>query len=258
MNRYFSIIIAASLLLSSAMSQAQDADSETKNSDATSNEWEFLIAPYGWLTALSSDVTIGETESTTDASIGDVLDILKFGGFLHMEAQKGKWGIFSDITYAKLGDSGRVKLKRGLLRPGIKIDADLQQTIVEVGALYEIGDEDANVDLLLGARYFKFDVEADVGPFNISRDKDWLDPFVGARGQFRLSDKWGLSTRADIGGFGAGSDLTINASAIFTRKITENTDFGIGYRYLDVDYDDDNIEYDTQMHGPLVGVGFRF
>lgn len=40
------------------------------------NGWEFTVAPYVWLTAVSGDITVKGANAPIDASIGDVLNDL--------------------------------------------------------------------------------------------------------------------------------------------------------------------------------------
>jgi len=259
-------VLTAALVMSLCFTaNAQDADEQHEKkpvagpTHSSARDWLFEVAMYGWLTALKADTTIGDgATSSIDASIGDVLDVLKFAGFAHAEARHCRWGFMTDLTYAKLGDAARVKLKRGLLRPGIKVDATLTETIVEAGLFRRFGNENCAFDLLGGARYFKFQTDIDVGPFTLDPSADWVDPFVGGRYIQKLGERWLLSLRGDLGGFGAGSDFSINAVAHVRYALSENIDAGFGYRYLDVDYDHDRLEYDSKTHGPVLGIAFKF
>ena len=65
---------------------------------------------------------------------------------------------------------------------------------------------------LAGARYYALDTDVDLSvggvPSGSSRDGHaWVDPIVGARYQGELGRDWSLRARADVGGFGLGSDL---------------------------------------------------
>jgi hypothetical protein len=76
-----------------------------------------------------------------------------------------------------------------------------------------------------------------------------------------LSDRWTFQGRADVGGFGVGSELTWNAALTFLYEATEKVTVGLGYRVMDIDYEEDGLTgfvYDAQLPGALLGVGFRF
>ena len=92
----------------------------------------------------------------------------------------------------------------------------------------------------------------------VSRLDDWWDPYVGVRGRYNLSDKYYLSGKADIGGFGAGSDLSWQAEVAFGTMVTQNIFSEVGYRALGVDYNHDGLHMDTVTHGVQLTLGINF
>ena len=95
-------------------------------------------------------------------------------------------------------------------------------------------------------------------------DESWVDPIIGLRWTTPLSERWKLRLRGDVGGFSIGSSFTWSGSATTIFRMTERLDLQIGYRVLDVDYDNgkapDNgfFEYNTTTHGPLLGLQIKF
>lgn len=87
---------------------------------------------------------------------------------------------------------------------------------------------------------------------------DWFDPLVGLRGFARINKDWSLQAQADIGGFGAGSDLTWSVLATANYIVTDSASISFGYRVLDVAYDHDGHVFDTRMQGPVIGATWRF
>ncbi len=81
---------------------------------------------------------------------------------------------------------------------------------------------------------------------------------IGARAFFRLTEDLSLQAQADIGGFGAGSDLTWSALATVNYIFTDHLSVSAGYKLLDVDYDHGGYVYDTRLSGPALGVTYRF
>jgi hypothetical protein len=75
-----------------------------------------------------------------------------------------------------------------------------------------------------------------------------------------------LILRADVGGFGVGSQFSWNALAAYSWEIAVRdgvTYSGLlGYRALDVDYEQgsgrNKYEYDVLQHGPVDGAHHRF
>lgn len=131
--------------------------------------------------------------------------------------------------------------------------------ILEAAVFYRFGDASPSFDALAGVRYVSIDLKVDPGPLpTLSRDKDWADPFIGGRFQLGLSERWLLSLRGDIGGFGVGSDLTWNVTALLGYRLSKRTTLAIGYRHLDIDYANGNFEFDAQFSGPYLGLSFRF
>ena len=49
---------------------------------------------------------------------------------------------------------------------------------------------------------------------------DWFDPLIGLRGRFNLSKAFYLTAETDIGGFGIGSDIAVQAYAALGCQIT--------------------------------------
>jgi hypothetical protein len=74
-----------------------------------------------------------------------------------------------------------------------------------------------------------------------------------------LSDKWNLTTRANIGAGGA--DFTYGVGVIFGREMTSGSQFVAGLKLLDVDYDDTTANgrpfaLDTMFVGATIGYMF--
>ena len=92
---------------------------------------------------------------------------------------------------------------------------------------------------------------------------EWVDPFVGFRVRHELAPGSELQFLGDIGGFGVGSDLTWQLFAGYGFDFWQSNLHGvIGYRALAVDYTNDSRanrnNLDLILHGPVVGLGFRW
>jgi hypothetical protein len=244
-----------------------------EDESSSKNKWEFHVIPYFWLASLDGDVTVKGIKSSVNFSGSDVLNMLDYGGEVHMEAWKGKWGFFLDPTFLKLSADGRANIP---LVGGIDVDVDLKEWLVEFGGLYTLGrwplgtdgGKKLSLDVLGGGRYWymKGKLNADIPLLGFSKkvekSKDWIDPIVGARLQADLTKKLSLAVRGDIGGFSVGSDFTWNASAILGYHFSQTVSAWLGYRVLGVDYESGSgfskFKYDVIMHGPIVGLGFSF
>ena len=95
-------------------------------------------------------------------------------------------------------------------------------------------------------------------PESASGKEDWVDPFLGFRGQWNLTEQLYLAGRADIGGFGVGSELTWQASAALGWKINSSWSAEAGYRYLAPDFEDGSFTYEVASNGFFVSLGYTF
>jgi hypothetical protein len=87
---------------------------------------------------------------------------------------------------------------------------------------------------------------------------DWIDPVIGLRGRFNLNKAFYLTAESDVGGFGIGSDIAVQAYAALGCQITRNIFSEVGYRYLYDDFRDTNFLYRLSLHGAQITVGINF
>ena len=122
------------------------------------------------------------------------------------------------------------------------------------------------VEPTIGVRWTKLEADADAGFAGLNKSADWTDPFVGIRLSGDLDERWNLAGEADIGGFGAGSKLAINAQAYLgyrTEMFSHPSILRVGYRYLSQDYATDDFtgnrfRWNVTQQGPVIGFSMRF
>lgn len=129
-------------------------------------------------------------------------------------------------------------------------DASLQSEVSKAQA--EVRQSEAELAKAIG------DSISAALPTEGSADVNWIDPFIGIRAQYDISEKWYLAGKSDIGGFGVGSDLVWTVQATVGYQINESVSTEIGYRYMDTDYTDGAFVYDVASHGLYLGMNFRF
>ena len=108
--------------------------------------------------------------------------------------------------------------------------------------------------------------QLDFGPIELGGgfEENWLDPVGGIRVLADLSRKFTLLARADVGGFGIGSDLTWNVNAGLDFRASKTVDFEFEYKIMDIDYDsgeDDKLKFfavDITFQEFLLGINFNF
>jgi hypothetical protein len=122
------------------------------------------------------------------------------------------------------------------------------------------------LDAYAGGRYSYLDIDLDTrGAPSVNRNTDWVDPIVGGQVTFGLTERFFVLVRGDIGGFGVGSDFAWSALGLLGyRWQGAGLEWAIlgGYKALSQDYTSDSgarrFQWDTTMHGPILGLSIRF
>jgi hypothetical protein len=244
------------------------------------NGWGFVIEPYLWATGISGTTGVGKLPAVSGrVPAGKILQNLQWGLMARGEVRKGRWGLLADGYYAKL-EGGR-NLKGYLYQDG---SLDISQGLFSLTPAYRlIDDRRGFFDVYAGARYnyiglnLSLTPSAGAGllgrsgretpivdalrrrlPTSGSDDNSWIDPILGARGQINLTRWLFLAAQADVGGFGAGSQITWNTQATVGLNFTRNVFVEVGYRYMYVDYESSDFLYQVNSYGPFAGLGFKF
>jgi hypothetical protein len=227
---------------------------------AANDEWHFTLAPYLWAMSMRVEAGDGSASSTSEACFLDLLNSLDGAAQLRFEGIKDRWGFFLDGTYLTLSDDANVRTDRFRVR-GIDVDMHITEAWLDFGGMYRFGDPGFVFDLMLGGRYAYVATEISVGPFDVvDSSSDFLAPLIGGRLEFDLSDRWMMSVKGEVGGFGVGdaADLTWGATGLFGYRASESMTLGFGYRIYAIDLKDDGVDLDLQLHGPIVGAAFSF
>ncbi len=227
--------------------------------------WQVTFTPYLWAAGLSGDVTVRGVTAVPDASFLDVEEasdsLIGFQG--HLEVTRGRLGGFADVFYMKLGvdDAGRTRL-----------DIRNRMWLVEFGLQYRLldttGAEGRGIalDAYAGGRYSDLQIDLDTrGAPSVNQSASWVDPIVGGQAIFGLTERFFIVVRGDIGGFGAGSDFAWSALGLLGyRWRGAGLEWAVlaGYKALGQDYTSSSgsrrFQWDTTMHGPIVGLSIRF
>jgi hypothetical protein len=225
--------------------------------------WHFQLAPYAWLAGQKGTVATLPPLPPADIDIDfydDILGNINGALFLVGEARKGRYGVVMDIAYSDIEIEDPT--------PGsffTLLDSRTQLWMVSVAGLYRLVEEQgAFLDLIGGARYWSVDstltlTEGLLPSRSISNEENWFDPIIGLKGLSALGhSRFFISGFLVIGGFGAGSDFMWDANVNLGYQWTETFSTTLGYRYLDVDYDDGDFLYDVSQDGLTLGLSWRF
>lgn len=225
-----------------------------------SGDWEFTLAPYLWASSLRTNADVGPISITSEACFTELLKDLDMGAMLRFEGLRDdRWGFYLDGTYLSLGNDGRARVGPFRIR-GIEVDAQITQAWLDFGGMYRFGKQGRSFDLMLGGRYSYMGTDVSIGPFDLDNSNDNVSPVIGGRVQYDLSDKWLVSLRGDLAGFGIGNaaDLVWGVTALLGYHINDRTTLGFGYRYYDISISSGRLDADVQMYGPMVGLAYRF
>ncbi len=248
-------ILRKSALAAAALCLANFApDARADENDSVT----WVVAPYIWAATVSTDLNTEIppfTDGNNQREFVDILDLLDGAFQGHVEAQGDKFGFFGDFTYIGLADDHS--------RERFSSDSDLDTYLIELAAVWSPGEDRFHgLDLFAGIRYFDVDFSARLDPVNpdfstvtIDHDTDFTDFMIGGRYSWQLSDRWGVTTRADTS-FGD-TDGTWNLSVVFEYRMG-NGAWLLGYRYLDVGLEVDQNDIDITLSGPIIGYGFIF
>lgn len=219
--------------------------------------WQFEVAPYLWASGVKGAVGVRGQTADVDISFRDVLENLDFALMLPAELRKGRWGVGGEVIYIKLSKSAAVARP-----PFTSIEFEESQLLLELSPRYRVlARRIWAVDTLAGVRFWSLDPTLTIEPdVEFGKRRSWADPTVGARVIADATPHWLVQVRADIGGFGIGSEFTWQGVLLGSYRISDRVAVAAGYRYLDVDYEntDDEFLYDVAMRGPLLGVVLTF
>lgn len=217
------------------------------------DEWRGTITPYVWLPSFSSSFTVGDNPpSYGDVSIWDKLE----GAFMISgDYRNDEYAILGDYIYLNLGDQLFTDL------PPLATDTGLKGYTFMMSAAKTLSrNEDSHVEAYLGFRHWNAEATAAneaLGTFRVNTS--WTDPIIGLQGHYDVNDRVSLKGSADVGGFGIGSELQMDAKGQVNWAFNDTAELGLGYRYLSVDFDDrGKLLLDMTIQGPYMALDFNF
>jgi hypothetical protein len=252
------IVVAAGAILSLSMARPGSAQEAEKR---LADEWSFAAAPYVWFASLDGDLAVFPALPAVevDASFREIfknLDpSLMFGG----EIRNGRFGLLADIVYVHLTADGPTP---GPLFSGV--EADVKNFIGTFEGAYRVVDtESVDLDVLGGIRVWSVTSELSFSPGILAartaeNTESWVDPMVGVRARVDVGSGFFLNAWGNVGGFGVVSDIDWDIFGGVGYEWNDWLSSFVGYRHLEIDYDDAGFLYDVVETGPVIGAILRF
>ena len=241
------------------------------------DQWQFRGSIYGWLPDVGGKTTFpAGAGSSVGVDSSSILDALEFAFMGTLEAQKGRWGVFTDVIYLNLGESksqtrdltiGGVDLPAGVTGD---VSLDLKAWLWTLAGSYRVVTQPTHtLDVLAGARMvdirqkLDWQFSADIGgtqppPRSGSSDVDFRnwDAIIGVKGRlaFGANREWFIPYYLDVGS--GDSDLTWQGVTGIGYAFRWGEAFFV-WRYLDYQFSSERIE-EVDFNGPAIGVAFRW
>lgn len=146
---------------------------------------------------------------------------------------------------------------------GAQVDSNVQLDVYEAGLTWHIINiDDLPTRIQLGPELTVKYVDASLAVREDLTSRSESDsiavpiPTIGLRGRIALGDYFGLSARAGYLEYNDSSFLDADAQIEFSPLPLVGV--FAGYRYMDIDVDEDDVIIDATLDGPFVGALVRF
>jgi hypothetical protein len=227
------------------------------------NNLKWSVTPYIWAPHTTADINLRDQNiGTGDVSFNDLLDKLDAAFMVHVEAGRGKWSVFSDLTYLSTSDETSIA--------SFSVDTNSKQLFLDAVVAYWPNGIDSSLNVFGGVRYSDFDARFRISSGNtvVSEprlNRDYTDVLIGMRYYFDFSDRWALIARGDAS-FGPSEGTTL-LRANLAWKVGKRRQNSVlfGYEYKQAEFAPGLVEADLELltvdftyHGPMVGINFRF
>ena len=219
--------------------------------EPSSDKWQFKITPYLWIATIKGSTGSDGSDIDFDTDYSFLsLDNLDGAFFIAASASKGRWTWQTDLVYLNFSDN--------IILGPIDTSIDLKGDVIELSASYKLKSFE-HTEVLFGARQVSLDLDISLTPGpQTSGGQSWLDPIVGLRYTRPLGERWWAMGRLDLGGFGVSSDLTVNVLVGAGFSMTRHSSLILGYRYLRLDFAENDILADLTAKGLALGIEFNF
>ena len=235
-----------------------------------SEGWTHALGVYVWGVRANGTILVGGDTQSIRMAGGDIFKTGNFGLGGHWEGYREKWGFYLDGVYTQA--------KYGYTWNDIRIDNTLSLGLFDFGVGYVLlgspparalrqegpsEDVPISLDLYVGGRYTFLEAKVDsTSRGTAGGDASFVDPVVGVRGNFPISQTVLFVFRGDVGGFTIGSNFSSNFAAALHWSVAQKWWLNFLYRWYTVDYKTgsgaDELNYKMTHQGPIFGVTYIF
>ena len=225
----------------------------------STENWQFEVTPYLWMTGLEGDVTVGGRTVEFDKKFSDIIDKVDLAGSALAVAQKGRFLVWVQADYFSLSTQEIVTANAPA---GAKFETTMTIGELAVGWQVDGWADKQTFDLLVGARLTRFDSTLtvnQVGQFKGTRNL--TDPIFLLRPSIPIlpSKIDGLRFNPTLGiGAGGDSKYVYELQPQIQWQFTDHLAGRFGYRRVGYKFEADNSDNQAnlRMAGLLVGLGF--
>lgn len=260
MKRRILIAIAMLSLFATAASAQIGLENDFTKDISADKSWHFEVTPYLWFAGISGDVGAGPYEGSFNTSFRDIFSDLKFAVMATEDIRKGRIVFTSDQLYMKVGSQKVVPVQG--FPPDTTANARNNTFFWDNEIGYRgVATERFNLDALIGVQYWYINAGLNATPpidptgKGIYKSTGFVNPVLGLKAQAKIYKSLGGFVKADVGGYGVGSDFTgqVLAGVGFPIK---KIGLDLGYRRLYVSQSHKEISTQVTLQGLFMGVTF--
>lgn len=272
------LVIIAAVVCACAAATPRHAVAETPDYWQLSESWRFGAGINGYLPDVGLKTTLPNgVDSDIQIDIGTILDHMKMAFAGVAEAQKGRWGAFTDVLYMDLGGAPSKTRNFTLGSESLpadvsaKVTVDMKATIWTFAGSYRaLTSPRSALDVFAGTRLFDVTVNQDwrltgnIGSIPLpdrsghgeTNSSVW-DAIIGVKGRFALNaDRtWFVPCYLDVGTRDSELTWQILGGIGYTFDWGDVT---ATWRYLDYKTGASTGIEEENMSGPQIAYAYRW
>lgn len=222
-------------------SQAQDLKFEPKGNP---DKWNFVVTPFLLIPNVSGHVQ--SKNLSEDFGIGPSEFISSLTGTFMLDGEISKGKFFANAAYV-FTDNEVEKILWTSQNGNYSLVAspELKKHIFEFkpGMRFRLGDK-FMLDPYAGFRYTNYyllgTIEGTINYNELNEKIAFWDPIIGLQAHFYPHPRIPIELKADVGGFGVGSELTWSAILNTGYTVSPTIDLMIGFAVLENQYENES------------------